>query len=257
MKETNKTMKFVQLNMWRGAMLKNCVEFLRKQDADIINLQEVYISRKLNIFDYLKKKLSMNGVYAKDMGFRTSKGIEYNGNAILTKHRIINHKSVFYNLPFRIFKKEGMSYFGSPRFNIENVLREPKNMIYALIDTPEGRLTSVSTHLAWSEKCSERLMRIEQARKLVRILRGKSPVIVSGDFNTHQNSLSFRIINSEFTNLAKGVKNTLNPRIHLSFKDNAGGYAVDHVLGRGVRGRARIVDTDASDHFPLIATIKF
>ena len=56
-------MRFVQLNIWDGCLLRYAVKFLKEADADIINLQEVSAgmspteSEYFRVHDGLKKAL--------------------------------------------------------------------------------------------------------------------------------------------------------------------------------------------------------
>ncbi len=247
-------MKLIQLNIWHGILLKNALRFLKAEKPDILNLQEVAVSRKVDVFSTLKEELGMDGVYARVYGMKTKQhGLVYSGNSVLTRFDILRSRTVFYDFPFRTYNDK---HPYKQYHNIEGILTEPKNFLSVTLKTPHGTLRTVSTHLAWSERCAERLLRIQQARKLVASIKGKMPTVLSGDFNTHPTSTSFSIINDSFTNLGKGMKNTLNPKRHKLFRDLPRGIAVDYVLGRGVKGRARIANVDVSDHLPLVADIR-
>ncbi len=244
-------MKLIQLNMWMGSLLDNAVSFLKKEKPDSITLQEVVVSKKLDIFSALKKELDMNGVFAKAHGIKTQDGLFYIGNAVLTRFDIINHRSVFFDFPFRVYTDKPV---GKHYENVEGKLTEPKNFVEAVIETSSGKLSVVSTHLAWSEHCSERLHRIWQARKLLAELRGAAPTILAGDFNTNRDSTSYKILTSMFADLGPCIENTLNTKRHYS-RQNVKNLAVDFVLGKNISGAARTVDVDISDHLPIVAEI--
>ena len=245
-------MKLVQLNIFGGKFLDDALEFLRKEDPDIVTLQEVLVSRKLDVFNAVKDATGLSGVFAKASGFRSAGGIARFGNAVFSRYGISSSKSVFLDFPYRIMgTRRSVNYY-----DVEELLTEPRNFISAVLDTPSGRLRVASVHMAWSEKCTERWHRIEAARKMVRYLLGKTPTVIAGDFNTHPESVSFGIINKYFHNFGDGMKNTLNPKRHSIFLREPRGLVVDYVLGRGVSGKARAVDADVSDHLPLASEIK-
>ncbi len=246
-------MKIIQLNIWGGNLFDHAVEFLRKEKPDIVTMQEVPVFPKNNILLKMEKTLGMKSVFARAFGIREHGSIVYRGNAVLSRFYIVSSKSAFYDTGFRVMKNRGLT----SAENIEDIFSEPRNFLSVIIDTPDGKLGVVTTHLAWSEHCSESLQRIQQAKKLVKSLKGKMPTILTGDFNTHSDSTSFRIINSSFVNLGKGIKNTLNTKRHKVFMEKPEGLVVDYILARNLSGSAKTVDADVSDHLPLVANIKF
>jgi hypothetical protein len=64
------------------------------------------------------------------------------------------------------------------------------------------------------------------------------------------------ILEKRFRNLGF-FENTLNPKRHAVFDDRPKGLAVDYIMGRNVRGRARVCKVDVSDHLPIEAEIRF
>jgi len=139
--------------------------------------------------------------------------------------------------------------------NIEELLTEPKNFIIATVQTPHENLRVVSTHLAWSEKCTERLERIQQARMLCDKLNDAIPTVIGGDCNIHRQSITYRILTTQFNDLGKRITNTLNKNEHPVFRRVPDGLNIDYILGRGVNGTAHVVEKNVSDHLPLVADI--
>lgn len=245
-------MKLIQLNIFKGQLFTNTLDFFREEKPDIITLQEVAVSKGFDAVAKLKQELGMRAAFAPIYGVKKPEGIIQIGNAILTKFKMGQAKTVFYDSPYKTY---GHHLGVENPEAIEQVLSEPKNFLSATLETPSGKLRVVTTHLVWSEYCSESLRRIGQARKLAKATEGKLPTVVAGDFNIHPNSPSLKVLSKGLTNLGPGITNTLNPRRHRVFKSIPEGLAVDYILGKGVSGSARALNVDVSDHLPLVAEI--
>src|SRR3989344_7052569 len=94
-------LKVLSWNIWGGRYLPQVIDFLKESNADIIGLQEV--SRDPgganNAAEVIGKQLGCRWVYgaikqlkASEIGLKSEKTIEW-GNAILSKHEIIENKN--------------------------------------------------------------------------------------------------------------------------------------------------------------------
>ena len=59
-----RVLKFIQINIYKGKYFEALLDFLKKQDADVITMQEVTVGgfnltddKSVNLFEILKEKL--------------------------------------------------------------------------------------------------------------------------------------------------------------------------------------------------------
>ena len=90
-----KKIKFIQVNIYRGRYLLELTKFLRNENPDIITMQEVSggkfnlnSDKSLNLFEFFRKQLKLNGVYCGDLKLINSKNSSM-GNAVFSKFKIV------------------------------------------------------------------------------------------------------------------------------------------------------------------------
>ncbi|MBN2392931.1 MAG: hypothetical protein JXR84_19525 [Anaerolineae bacterium] len=132
----------------------------------------------------------------------------------------------------------------------------------------ETEVTFVSAHLLayglqwvkwyeWPQAVKERTrLQNRQAQFLLEALPGGGEIVLLGcDCNTHETSMSYRILASGLANAARVLRQSSTVRLQTARPDRRL-RRVDYVFyGGAVRslGAYRITDTGGSDHLPVLA----
>src|SRR3990167_10382633 len=88
-------LKFIQINIYKGQYLEALTRFLKDQNPDFISMQEVaagelnLCDKNLDLFEYFKKKLGLNGIVDKITKPADAKD-SYLGNAVFSRFEITN-----------------------------------------------------------------------------------------------------------------------------------------------------------------------
>lgn len=199
--------------------------FLENIEADIVLLQEVRIDNTGG-FEDVKQ---ICGTRFKHFlpGKTIEKSSGWYGNAILSRFPITNHKIV----------------------DISQPGRQPRCIIEAFIDTPDGRLHVLNTHKGL--RSSERKSQLKRLHSLLVKCRG-IPMVVGGDINEwHTSSKALKDLNSTLTPIPVGA--TFPTRFPI--------FPLDRIWCRPehVVKEAQVIKTKEtkimSDHFPVSVTI--
>src|SRR3989344_6893268 len=92
-------LKFIQINIYKGKYLDDLTRFLKDQNPDFISMQEVtagelnLCDENLDLFEYFKKELCLNGVLDKVMKPVDSPN-SFLGNAVFSKYQIIDSETL-------------------------------------------------------------------------------------------------------------------------------------------------------------------
>jgi endonuclease/exonuclease/phosphatase family metal-dependent hydrolase len=163
---------------------------------------------------------------------------------------------------------------------------EPRTALGVLVDTPEGALPVLTTHLDWELDhgwVRERQVRAVDAFARELAATGELPPVVMGDFNAHPDSTEMRFLRG-LTSLdgrstyfqdaweiggSGGRGFTWDNRNRFATFSHEPDRRIDYILvgapdarGRGTVAAARLVfdeptdDVFASDHFGLLAEIR-
>ena len=255
-----KRIKVIQINIYKGKYLSKLIDFLKKEDADIITMQEVTAGgfnlagdKSANLFEILQEKLNLNGVYHGDLKLTGSSDSSF-GNAVLTKFEI--KKSRFITLKkFRPVTLEELD--GASAFEIRPKI--PRHMLDVLVDLSIGKLHTISVHGAWTAPPSDTPQTLRQAKIIVKILKslGKEPFIMGGDLNATPQSEVIKMIGGVANNLMDGisVKQTTHPKIH---KIVPRGFLVDYIFtSKHFKVLSlNVPEVTVSDHLPVVAELE-
>ncbi|MEX2046681.1 MAG: endonuclease/exonuclease/phosphatase family protein [Chloroflexota bacterium] len=208
--------------------------------ADIVLLQEVNrvwdLAGGVDTFSWLRSRFP-----AYHSAFGPMHGVHF-GNAIFSRHPI----------------KE----WGNERFAV-GPSRLPRAFLWAVIETAAGDLLVVTTHLTPYDRGDERTERDAQAARLLEFwdVRGRPMAIFAGDYNDGPDSPAIR------RTLAAGLLDVLaerglgdEPTFHATGTLFAAPSTqkLDYVFISSDIDivSAKIAQTDASDHLPLVARLR-
>lgn len=247
--------KFITLNIWDGGRLfDSAVSFIKKEDPDIIVMQEVYdgkdpkFEKRFRTMNIFKKELKYPySVFSEALLDTRSIGNIDHGNAIFSKFPIINHQSFFFGVPYGKFDMEGSKDW---QF-------EPTNMLHTIIDTDNSRLNVFNVHGIWGFDGKDNERRLKMSEIIADQIKDKENVILAGDFNVQPNTRTIQNIEQYLKNV---FKDELKTTFNMKHKNN-GGYATSVVDMVFVSKTLKIVDhycpkVDISDHLPLVCVLE-
>lgn len=205
--------------------LNRILEQIALQSPEIVALQEVDVrlprSEWTDQAKWLGERMQMESIFGETL----SMSMGSFGIALLSKYPIVN--SNFHPLP---------------------ALGEPRSVLQAEVETPEGRGNFLCTHFGLDRE--ERLM---QAGALLEIVRQVGePAVILGDFNARPESRTMKLI----TQSHLGLRSCSSENLCTYPADNPSTQADYILITKNIRTvYCQVVETDASDHFPLVADI--
>ncbi|MDT0678637.1 endonuclease/exonuclease/phosphatase family protein [Autumnicola musiva] len=209
------------------------VHTIMAQQPDLVALQEIDAdterSGKGNQAEIIAEKLGMHVFFGKAIDFG---GGEY-GVAILSKYPL--SEGTVYKLP----TKAGTG-------------GEARVLATVKIKLPDGKfLRFGSTHLDAQKENTNRLLQISEIAKISS--EEELPMIIAGDFNDTPNSEVIAVLDTSFKRTCNDCKPTIPVNDPL--------HAIDFIAYKpqknfSIRGHKVINETYASDHLPIVATLK-
>jgi endonuclease/exonuclease/phosphatase family metal-dependent hydrolase len=206
--------------------------------ADIVLLQEVDRgtdrSGHVDQVAELERLTGMHGAFAKSLDFQ---GGDY-GIAALSRWPIQSSETV--PLPTDPHADRGVKMY------------EPRVAIHLVVSTPAGPLHLAGTHLG-AESAST--FRDQEAAVLLDHLRthvpSTAPVVIGGDFNSTPDS----DVHARFSGVFTDSWKECGSGDGFTFPADSASRRIDYIYVRGLRCTvARVADTQASDHRPLVVT---
>jgi endonuclease/exonuclease/phosphatase family metal-dependent hydrolase len=274
----SRPLKLIQLNCFQFTYFDQILEFLKEQDADVINLQEATTGSISNFsngiyLDRLAKELDMQVIYSPFTAKESQTGkLDWFGNAILTRLEILDHGIHWLH--------DGETKAGVMSYNDNQKLKEaikinrnlaypivytqPKNLVWALLSHEGKVFRNLTTHFTATQKCTETLQMIQEAQAIcsfVENIKGV-PTIFSGDLNIEQQAGCIALIQEKLNLINIGNNNTLSKDLHpiflepkyiLSDPSLEHGRAVDYVFAKNLRIlKWQITNVKISDHVPIV-----
>jgi len=249
--------KIINLNIWVGGILMDDIlSFLKKEDADVVLMQEVFDSRDPS----LKPQYRSISIFEEVLGYKYSKFapsfIEIidgqkilQGQAILSKFPLLEVSNVFYDRPFveRINERDAFS-------------DTPRSLQHVTADVGGVELHLLNTQGIWGEDGNDTPRRLNMGDIIIKELQGKKPLVVAGDFNINATTQTIANIEKHVKNI---FKNELKTSFNLKRKDieKFPGFSRSVVDMMFVSDDISVLssscpDVDISDHMPLIAELE-
>lgn len=222
--------KIVSWNIWGGKNLKEIIDCLRVLDADVVALQEVLADEDgaNNIAEAIAEALDY------EWEFVNTRTLDPSLSFLLQEQKIDCNKQWGNAILSKYPMGESSHYFLSEK--------SPRMALEAVIEIEDKKLRVFSTHLAHAPHLSE--IRVAQAESLLKLISDE-PTIVAGDFNDVPESETIQRMDAVL-NRGKNVSATNdNKRIDYIFATKDVQIVEDGM-----------VDSQASDHFPLYAIVE-
>ena len=248
--------RFVTLNIWEGGRLfDNVVRFIKRENPDILALQEVYdgktskFEKRFRTFEIFKKELGFsNSVFTPAFLDTQSIGDIEQGNAIFSKFPILIQKAIFFDKSYSKLNGE----------NPENFELFPPILLYVTIALRNIKLDIFNIHGIWGLDGKDNERRLKMSTAIIDHIKNKSNIILAGDFNVKPNTKTIQNIEKHLKNVFKGeLKTTFN----IKRKKIVSGYATAVVDMVFVSRHINIVEhyspqVDISDHLPLVCELE-
>ncbi len=249
--------KVISLNVWQGGNLFNeIIGFLKKEDADVLALQEVYdgkdsaLPEKYRTFEALKAKLDYPySSFAPALLDNRAEGKIEQGNAVFSRFPIISTDTNFFKYPYREDYTEVE----------ENFPICPRNLQHAQLQLPTHQVNLFNFQGVWDmngdRDSEERRIMVDV---ILKNIKGKQNVIVTGDTNARPTNPAMKPLLSELVSVFGNGE--LTSTFNMRHKTNPGfaTSVVDMMLVSKSFDilKKEISDADVSDHVPLVVTLK-
>lgn len=198
--------KLININVWWGGkhLWNNLVDYLKKEQPDIVIMQEAFDSTEINVPEYLKTTESLKQI----LGFPYS---EYGeelvldngdlncsmGNAMLSKFELSNKHVEFIH-------RDGTARVDDrDRSTIENF---PRNILHCQTNINGTTYNLMGTHGVWAPDKTETPFQKESGKKIAGYIAGKENIILTGDFNVNENTETINLISEQLNNIFKGER---------------------------------------------------
>lgn len=232
------TMKVMTWNIWGGKHLDGVIDLIRRESPDIIALQEATLREGINTAEVIGDMLGYNVQFCETFTTDRHTPPYTLGNAILSKLPYAQTSCTFLSTKDQ--------YEGS-------AATEPRNAAIATISVGNKHLTIIGTHLGFSEKWRESSFRQSQLHNLLKLIP-ENNCILMGDFNALPASTVVNKLSSVLVNTDPLMTQSSMTDLKDEQKTQ---YRIDYIFVSKDVGFTdfKIIETDASDHRPLVAII--
>lgn len=243
--------KLLQLNIFKGKYLDRIIDFVRQNNIDICQFQEVSggVSSYQNTdnFNELRQRLDYKGGIIKTIVQKDPPG--YFGNATLLRRdfKLADKKIIWlkdFNPNFRI--------------GIDDIATSSRAAIALKLKIGSKEINFVNTHLTRTIDPFDSDQKLSESLKLFEFIKSlKEDYILSGDFNVVSDTKIIKNFETLGVNLIKsyGIKYTLNPEEHyLKNEIQERNIAVDFIfVSSSIKvTNFRLVNSpNLSDHYGL------
>lgn len=243
------------LNVWNGGkMMDEIITLLKKEQPDILTIQEAYNShdpslpRQLRTVDVLQDALDFGYTSFSPAFFDTLDTVQTDqGNAVLSQYPILATQTTFYDIPYK----------NTVSSHVSNAYDLPRNLQHVVIEVEDEEINIFNTHGIWGEDGEDTTRRLRMSDVICSQIKGKEKVILSGDFNVNHYTESIKKIEEQLTNI---FKDELPNSFNLSIKGETSGYAkavVDNIFVGSdiIPGDHYMPMESVSDHRPLVTLL--
>lgn len=235
-------------NLWHGEFLDDIIEFLKTSTADIIALQEVVDHPgESRMAPRIAEATGYNFVAYKAFTNDRHDPPNEQGNAILSRFDI---------------EEAGVHFLSDIDDYAGTSETEPRIAVRACIRVGGTALAVFNTHLAHTTDLTSCEMRRQQIDALLELVEPERTVLM-GDFNVGPDSEELQKVNQVLTN---ADSEPTAPTAYLYEHDKSNGnparmqpqHRIDHIfVTPDIEVKSfEVLDTVASDHYPIAAVIR-
>lgn len=239
-------MKILTWNVWYKEDPKNVLELLKNTEWDVCCLQEImkgFHPEIEDVAEYLKESLGVEGYLAVAQG-RSEKGWSQ-GNLILSR------------LPI----KDTFSYFIQDQSDDPEPSFSDEGRVIAGIEL-DNSFKILTTHMSYTPRFEETNKKNAESERLIEYLAGlEQPFVFCGDLNAVPTSNLIQSLSQSYKNLSPDFTEptwTTKPFSHEGFEVDTLTYRLDYVFSSKEVEQigSRIIQTEYSDHLPILSDIK-
>jgi endonuclease/exonuclease/phosphatase family metal-dependent hydrolase len=251
--------KVLSLNLWNGGRLFDQVfEFLQKQQADIMLLQEAYDGKSLDIEKRLRTTQLLKNIFPNHshhfapafLDTRPIEGNMENGQLIISKFPLRKTQTIHLDISYGTYDHDSLTDFTD----------FPAVLQTALIEVGGQQIKLLNIHGPVNNDGSADTQRRLRMRDVVLGEIEKQPsVILSGDFNVQPQTQTIRDIENKLTNIFKEeLTTTFNTK--QKNLEKYPGFATAVVDMMFITPNIKVIEkscaqVDISDHLPLVVTL--
>lgn len=247
--EIEPDLRVVTLNVGDfNTSLEEVAHWLQGTNADVVLLQELPAAWATRPINLLAESYPHQFV-------QSARSFKY-GNAILSKHPIVQAENIHLDETDRFVQQRAVLSVHDRRVVVYNVHFEP-----VLGDTPRFHPTRFYSPLLWMALAYDNTRRDQQFHQVAELARGESlPTLIGGDFNTSEHASSYNtlaaVLRDSFREVGVGLGGTwpqggtfgtphwLPPLLRIDYLWHNDALIALH---------AEIGDPLSSDHLPLTA----
>jgi endonuclease/exonuclease/phosphatase family metal-dependent hydrolase len=258
-------MKLISFNI--GIKIDNSKaigKFIESQKPDIVAFQEIIRHFDDAVFDMYKSKSDIEKIISKRMPYsffgpqwiadamrkngkmhRDFNGFVEQGNEVISKFPITNATNEHYHKQYSLELEWA-------NFHTED---HPRSVQIVELDIDGRTVQVLNLHGLYSKGKLDSERTIAQCRYVLNAAKRKNiPTIIVGDFNLFPDTESMQIMNKEFRNLINEYKIVNTTRSDYKDDVKKGDSVVDYILVNEMIevNNFEVIDTDISDHLPLI-----
>lgn len=249
--------KFIQVNIYKGAYLENLLNFLGEQKPDVISMQEVssgkineYSDKTANLLDLIRDKLGYKGVFNSDFKLVDDPSSSF-GNAVLTRLPVLDSH-------IEVLKEFRPLTLKEVNSGVEVWPLIARHVLDLMIDVDGKKVHMMSWHGAWTAPPQDTEETVSQAKLVAEYLISLSEAFVLGcDSNELLQSETIQTINEVAVNIMEGsgILQTTHPEIH---KIVPKGYLIDYIFtSRDIKVNSlNVPAVTVSDHLPVVAELE-
>ncbi len=251
-------LKVLCLNIWIGGILfDEIIAFLKKENPDILLLQEVYNGDgsfhkiQYRALGELQKALGYEFAHFAPAFFEDGEGKEVvQGNAILCKFPLAEVSTTFYDIGYsKRDPNDSTKYHETPR-----------NLQHVIADLGQKKLHILNTQGIWGTNGKDSDRRLQMSEHILKEIGDAHPVVFAGDLNVDEKTQSVAQIEEKLVNV---FKNQLKTSFNVSRKNlvTDPGFATAVVDMLFLSPDLKVVSSsvpqvDVSDHLPLVCEIE-
>jgi len=215
--------------------LARIADLIRREQADIVALQEVdrgvQRTARRDLIGELAALTKMDYAFGKNIDYQ---GGDY-GNAALTRFPIVKQQNHHYKM-----LRPG----------------EQRGLLQLVLKIEDKELLLLNTHIDFRQDDSERLMNVAEINEILKQY-ARLPVIICGDFNDTPGSLTHQRLKES----SSDVWELVGQGDGFTFSSTRPQKRIDYVFVGKSRSivplKAWVVQSNASDHLPLVAEFRF
>lgn len=245
--------KFIHCNILNGGrLMDNLVQFLVREQPDILAMQEVYAGGDTQLEPRFRSITVLQAAtrldyhtFAPTHNEPHSSILVPSGNAVLSRFPAIQEAVWFFDVPYQaslVDDGRGFSHF-------------PCNLQHTRLDLNGIALHVFNTHGIWDRHGQDNPRRLNMGKIIAERMAGLRPAILCGDFNVNEGTKTIDRLGEQLINVFAPDRRKTS--FNVARKPKKSGYTsavVDFIFtSKDLKTLSyRQPDVDVSDHLPLV-----